>query len=108
MSRSSLCDYSDAYILVKGTITAINPVSQGPPNNGANRKVIFKNCAPFTKCISRINNMQVDDAHDIDVVMPEYDLIEYSDNHSKASGIVWQYCRDVLALDDNNAITDFT
>ena len=52
--------------------------------------------------------MQVDDAHNIDVVMPVYNLIEYSDNHSKTSGILWQYCRSVLALDDNNAITDFT
>ena len=65
MLRSSLCDYSDAYILVKGTIT-VAEVTPAAPNNG-NKNVIFKNCAQFTNCISRINNTQVDDAYDIDV-----------------------------------------
>ena len=109
MLRSSSCDYSNAYILVKGTITAIRTVAQGQPNNGANRKVIFKKCASFTNYISRINNTQVDDAHDIDVVMAMYNLIEYSDNYSKTSGILWQYCRDEAALDANGTtIADFT
>ena len=107
MLRSSLCDYVDAYILVKGTVTVANTVAQGPTNNTANKKVMFKNCAPFINFISKINNTQVDDAHDIDVVMPMYNLIEYSDNYSKTSGISWQYCRDEPALDDNNAIVDF-
>ena len=84
------------------------------PNN-ANKKVIFKNCAPFTNYISRINNTQIDDAHDMYVVMPLYNLIEYSDNYSKTSAILWQYCRNEPALaddstridiDENNAITD--
>ena len=70
MLRSSLCDYSNAYILVKGTITVANIAAQSQPKNGANKKVIFQNRATFTKCISRINNTQVDDAHDIDKVMP--------------------------------------
>ena len=74
MLRSNLCDYSDAYILVKGTITAKNKAAQDQSHNDANRKVIFENCAPFTKCISRINNTQADDAHDIDVVMSIYNL----------------------------------
>ena len=65
MLRSSLCNYSNAYILVKTTIT-IAEVAAAAPNN-ANKKVILKNCAPFTNCISRINNMQADDAHDTDV-----------------------------------------
>ena len=109
MLRSNLCDYSDAYILVKGTITAISTAAQGQPNNGANRKVIFKNCAPFINYISRTNSMQVDDAHGIDVVMAMYNLIEYSDNYSKTSGILWQYCRDEAALDANGTtIADFT
>ena len=56
MLRSSLCDYSDAYILVKKTITAISTAAQGQPNNGANKEVLLKTCAPFTNCISRINN----------------------------------------------------
>ena len=54
--------YSDVYILIKGAITTISTAVQGQANNGANKKVIFKTCAPFTNCISRINNMQVDDA----------------------------------------------
>ena len=81
MLRSSLCDYIDAYILVKGTITVAEETA-GAPNN-ANKKVIFKNCVPFTNCISRINNTQVDDGNDIDLEMPMYNLIEYSDNYSK-------------------------
>ena len=79
MLKSSLCDYSDAYIFVKGTITANNTAAA----NNINRKVIFKNCAPFTNCISEINNTQVDNAKDIDIVMPMYNLIEYSDNYEK-------------------------
>ena len=69
MLRSSLCYYSDAYILAKGTITAINASAQHQSNKGANRKAIYKNWAPFTKCICRINNTHIDDAHDIVVVM---------------------------------------
>ena len=88
MLRSSLCDYSDAYILVKGTITAANTGTAAAPNN-ADKKVIFKNCAPFTSCISRINNTQVDDAQYIDVVMPIYISIECSDNYLKTSEISW-------------------
>ena len=65
MLRSSLCNYSNAYILVKTTIT-VAEVAAAAPNN-ANKKVILENCAPFTNCISRINNMQADDAHDTDV-----------------------------------------
>ena len=69
MLRSSLCNYSDAYIFVKGPITVENTLAQGQPNNGANEKVIFKNCAPFTNCMNRTNNMQVDDDPGIDVVI---------------------------------------
>ena len=81
MLKSSLCDYSDAYILVKGTITVNNTAVADADANNTNKKVIFKNCAPFTNCISEINNTQVDNAKDIDIVMPLYNLIEYSDNH---------------------------
>ena len=93
MLRSNLCDYADAYILVKGTITIT-----GAGNDDAakrlderNKGVIFKNCAPFTKCISRINNTDIDNAQDIDIVMPMYNLIEYSDNYSKTLRSLWQY-----------------
>ena len=86
MLKSSLCDYSDAYILVKGTVTVTNTAGQNQDNNGAGKKVIFKNCAIFTKCISSINNTQVRDASYIDVVMSMYSLIEYTNNYLKTSG----------------------
>ena len=83
MLRSSVCNYSNAYTLFKATITVQNKVIMGQPANNANKRVIFKNCATFTNCISRINNMQIDDAHDINVVISMYNLIEYSINYSK-------------------------
>ena len=107
MLRSSLCDYSDAYILVKGNITVNNTAADGAAANNTNKKVIFKNCAPFTDCISKINNTQVDNAKDIDIVMPMYNLIEYSDHHSKTSGTLRQYCKDIPALNNNGDIVDF-
>ena len=81
MLKSSLCDYSDAYILVKGIIT-INGAGADTAARQAderNKGVAFKNCAPLTNCISAINNTQVDNAKDIDIVMSMYNLIEYSD-----------------------------
>ena len=60
MLKSSLCDYSDAYILVKGTITVADTSAAGTAANNTNKKVTFKSCAPFTNCISEINNTQVD------------------------------------------------
>ena len=83
MLKSALCDYSDAYILVNGTIRVPNTGAADVVANNANKKVIFKNCAPFINCISKINNTQVDNAKDTDVVMTMYNLIEYSVNHSK-------------------------
>ena len=106
--QSSLCDYSDAYIFVKGTITVNNTAAAGSAANNTNRKVIFKKCAPFTNCISEINNTQIDNAKDIDIVMPMYNLIEYSDNYAKTTGSLWQYCKDIPAQDNNNEITEFT
>ena len=96
MSKSSLCDYSDAYILVKGTITITGAGDNAAAGQADERDkgVVFKNCAPFTNCISEINNTQVDNATDIDIVMPMYNLIEYSDNYAKTSGGLWQYYRD--------------
>ena len=85
MLRSSLCDNNDAYILVKGTITVNNTAAADANANNIDKKVIFKNCAPFTNCISKINNTQIENAKDIDIVMPMYDLIEYSDNYAKTS-----------------------
>ena len=104
MLRSSLCDYSDAYMLAKGTILI---AAQGGDNpNNANKKVIFKNCSPFTDCISEGNNTQIDDAQHIDVIMPMYNLMKYNDN-SKTSGSLWQYYRDEPTLTDAGAVANF-
>ena len=107
MLRSSLCDYSDAYILVKGNITVNNTADNGAAANNTNKKVIFKNCVPFTSCISKINNTQIDNAKYIDIVMPMYNLIEYSDNYSKTTGSLWQYCKEIPAINNDADITDF-
>ena len=89
--ESSLCDYSDAYILVTGNITAT-------PNNAATQ-VVFKNCAPFEKCRTEINETFVDEADFINITMPMYNLIEYSDNYSDTSGSLWQFKRDEIEGD---------
>ena len=107
MLKSSLCDYSDAYILVKGTISVNNTAAAGAAANNTNRKVIFKNCALFTNFVSEINNTQIDNAKDIDIVMPMYNLIEYSDNYAKTTGSLWQYCKDIPALNANDEIIIF-
>ena len=99
MLRSSLCDYSDAYILVKGNKTVNNTAVIGAAANNTNKKVIFKNCEPFTNCISKIN-IKIDDAGYIDIVMLTYNSIEYSDNYSKTSGSLWQYCKEISAVND--------
>ena len=108
MIMSNLCNYSDAYILVKGTITVPNTEVAGAAINNTNEKVIFKNWAPFTDCITKINNTQVDDAQKIDIVMPMYNLIEHSDAYSKASVILWQYYCNEPARHANNEIINFS
>ena len=107
MLKSSLRDYSDAYILVKRTISVNNTAAQGAAANNTNKKVIFKNCAPSTNCISGINNTQIDNATDIDIVMPMYNLIEYSDNYAKTTGSLWQYCKDIPARNNDDEIVVF-
>ena len=96
MLRSTLCDYADAYILVKGTITITGGGDDDAARraNEINKGVIFKNCSPFIKCISNINDTEIDNAQDIDIVMTMYNLIEYSNNYSKTSGSLWQYYKD--------------
>ena len=86
--KMSLCDYRDAYIHFKGTIAIPNTGTGVDPKNRG-KKVIFKNCAPLTDCIHKMNNTQVDEAKDIDVVMPMYSLIEFSDNYSETSESLW-------------------
>ena len=102
MLKSSLYDYSDAYILVKGTIPVNSTAAQGAAANNTNKKVIFKNCAR-----SEINNTQIDNAKDIDIVMPMYNLIEYSDNYAKTTGSLWQYCKDIPARNNDDEIIIF-
>ena len=84
--KSSLCDYSNAYILVTGDITVINI------NVGTN--VAFNDCAPFTRCATPINDEHIDTAENVDIILPMYNLIEYSDNYSHISGSLWQFKRD--------------
>ena len=100
----NLCDYADAYILAKGTITITGAGDIAPARQVDEREkgVIFKNCAPFTKCINRINNTNIDTAQDIDIVLPMYNLIEYSDNYAKTSASLLQYYKD----DPNDNMAD--
>ena len=95
------------YILVKGIIKVNNTAAAGANANNTDKKVIFKSCAPFTDCISEINNVQVDNAKYIDIVMPMYNLIEHIDNYSETSGSLWQYCKDIAAVNNNGDIVDF-
>ena len=88
--RSNFCGYSNAYILVKGTITVLNTSAAGAAVNNTNKKVRFKNCAWFTDCITERNNTQVNDAQKTDVVMPMYNLIELSYTYLKTSGSLWR------------------
>ena len=89
--KSSLRNSSYAYILnkVKITITRAGDDTAARQADKRDKGVAFKNCAPFTNCISVIDNTQIDNAKDIDIVMPMYDLIEYSDNYAKTSGSLW-------------------
>ena len=89
--ESNLCDYSDAYILVTGNVNVTG--------GDANTKVAFKNCAPFRKCRTEINETFIDDAQHINIAMPMYSLIEYSDNCSDTPGNLWQFKRDEIEED---------
>ena len=104
--KSSLCDYSDAYILVTGkitiTVTGAGTYAAARQADERDKGVAFKNCAPFTNCISEINNIQIDNFKDTDIVLPLHNLLEYSDNYVKTSGSLWQYYRD----EPNNNLAD--
>ena len=107
MLRSNLCDYSDAYILVKETITVTAPRANNGANNirnKRNRPLILKNNASFVSCITRINGELIEDADDLDIVMSMYNLLEYSKNFRKTIGSLYNYYRDELSddADDNN------
>ena len=110
MLRSNLCDYSDAYILVKGTIKVTAPGANNNANNirdKRNRPVILKNNAPFVSGITKINSELTEDADDLDIVMPMYNLLEYSKNYRKTIGSLYNYYRDELSDDaDDNKVVD--
>ena len=89
MLRSDLCDYSNAYVAVTGKITVTNP-----NNNAYDKKLALKNNAPFTSCISKTNNTLIDNAEDLGIVMPMYNLLEYSKNYRKTTVSLWNYYRD--------------
>ena len=92
---------------MKGTVTVNSTTAADADAKNTNKKVILKNFAPFANCISQINNTQAGNTKDLHIVMPMYNLIEYSDNYSKTSGSLWKYCKDIPAVDKNNAIVNF-
>ena len=94
--KSNLCDYSNAYFLVTGDITATG--------GDANTKVTFKNCAPFTKYVTHINDEHVDNTDNLDIVIPMYNLTEYSDNYSDTSGSLWQFKRDEQIMNNGFSV----
>ena len=113
MLRSDLGDFSDAYIVVKGNITvtkkaftaddfsdpsntdAIASATNTANNNAfGDKKLLFKNNAPFINCISKIKGVKIDNAEDLDVVMTMCNLLEYSKNYKKTTGSLWNYYRD--------------
>ena len=109
MLRSDLCDYADAYILVNGTITVTANAGANNIRDKRNRKLIIRNNAPFVSCITKINGELIEDADDLDVVLPMYNLLEYSKNYRKTIGSLNNYYRDELTNDNipkNNAFNN--
>ena len=102
MLRSDLCDYADAYVLVKGTITVTVNAGTNNIRDKENRQLILKNNAPFISYVTRINGELIEDADDLDIVMPMYNLLEYSKNYRKTIGSSYNYYRDELTNDNNN------
>ena len=102
MLRSDLCEYADAYIYSCGTITVTAAAGANNIRDKKNRKLILKNNAPFVSCITRINGELTEDADDLDIVMPMYNLLEYSKNYRKTIGSLYNYYRDELTNDNNN------
>ena len=101
MLRSDLCDFSDAYIAVKRIVTVSADERE---RDEMNRQVILKNNAPFISCISKINGVLVENAEDLDIAMPMYNLLEYSKNYSKTSASLWNYYKDELTDETNDNI----
>ena len=102
MVKSRLCDYKSRK---HRTITVENTGTVAALNN-RNKKVIFKNYTPFTECISETNNKEIDQDKNIDILMPIYNLMEYSFSYSKIFGSLWQCYRDEPFIGDNGNVTD--
>ena len=102
MLRSDLCDYADAYILVNGIITVTANAGANNIRDKKSRKLILKNNARFVSCITRINGELIEDADDLDIVMPKYNLLKYSKNYRKTIESLYNYYRDELTSDNNN------
>ena len=98
--KPNLCDYSDAYILVIGDIK--------DTNIAADTNVALKDCGPFTGCVIHINDEHTETAENLDIIMPMYNLIEYSDNYSDSSGSLYQFKRDESPMNDNNNPSNIT
>ena len=124
MLRWDLCDFSDAYIVVRGNIivdkktftandfdepnnteTIATAINNANNNEFGKKKLAFKNNAPFINCISKINGIKIDNAEDLDVVMPMYNLLEYSKNYRKTTCSLWNYYRDEPNSGVDNGIT---
>ena len=105
MLELSLCDYSDPYTLVKGTITVIGQGADAATIAAdiKNKQIVCRKCAKFTDCISKTNDTQMHNAKDLDAVMPMYNVIAYSDNYEKTSRRLCHYCKD----DNNYNMFDF-
>ena len=109
MLRLSLCDYSNRYILLKGTTPAANVTTATEDTNNIGKRERLQNSTQFADYISQINNTQVDNAKHINVVIPIHNVIKYDNHHLKTSGSLWQYYRDELAVHTaNDDILDFT
>ena len=107
MLKSTLCDYSITYIFVKETILVNNTAAADADAKNTSKRVVFKNCPSFTDSKSEIKNVEIDNAIDIDIVMPMYILMQYSDNCLKICGTLRQYCTDISAVNNNCQIVEF-
>ena len=106
MLRSDLCDYAHAHILVNGTITVTANAGANNITDKKNRSLILKNNPPFVSCITRVNNELIEDADYLDIVMPMYNLLEYSKNYRKTIGSLYNSYRDELTNDNNNGFAN--
>ena len=98
MLRSDLCDYKDAYTVAKGVVTVS---TEEKDRDEMDRDFVLKNNTPFISCISKINGAFIENAENLDIVMPMYNLLNYSKNDSKTSGSLWNYYRDELTDEAN-------